>query len=440
MQLFQESTDTAPAHTWPGDCNSSCNTTVGMRTKTLNEQLRVPWDWTDFDDGVLVAYCWPDPETETPGPWQLARWSWQMNARKTICTQISYTSFKAAFQIPCVQVKRLLTVEYFKTFQPFPKDFRIFSFPDIKWHAEVQRLRFHEWSLMAAEKKRPMHKEKEIGKHFLLCKFFAFFKLQTLTLEVQTFYVFLLLRITPGASLGSHFRCLPLQSSWKAVCLTLLATCCWHSVNVNLWQRETCAASKFFWQSPDFKSPFREHPSVHTQNYKALLQLLYLVNCIDEGVWLRCSASIRCSKPSCFIIRMYLYMIDLRVLRTPILWENNRNKILQCPKHDFSDPGIETAQEQAVGEHCRSYARNSQTNEVWQLLAAHNSEETLLLFCDDSAKHGTKKTLPAKLGDFMDLAKCWDSSSHSMTKSSSDLKNTQEKADRSALTHRVITW
>ena len=28
--------------------------------------------------------------------------------------------------------------------------------------------------------------------------------------------------------------------------------------------------------------------SVHTQNYKALLQLLYLVNCIDEGVWLRC--------------------------------------------------------------------------------------------------------------------------------------------------------
>ena len=41
--------------------------------ETLNEQLRVPWDWTDFDDGVLVAYCWPDPETETPGPWQLAR-------------------------------------------------------------------------------------------------------------------------------------------------------------------------------------------------------------------------------------------------------------------------------------------------------------------------------------------------------------------------------
>ena len=28
--------------------------------------------------------------------------------------------------------------------------------------------------------------------------------------------------------------------------------------------------------------------SVHTQNYKALLQLLYLVRCIDEGVWLRC--------------------------------------------------------------------------------------------------------------------------------------------------------
>ena len=42
---------------------------------------------------------------------------------------------------------------------------------------------------------------------------------------------------------------------------------------------------------------------------------------------------------------MYLYMIDLRVLPTPIHVRKIRYKILQCPKHDFSDPGIETAQD-----------------------------------------------------------------------------------------------
>ena len=36
----------------------------------LNDQFREPWDWTDFDTGVLVAYLTPDPER--PGPGQLA--------------------------------------------------------------------------------------------------------------------------------------------------------------------------------------------------------------------------------------------------------------------------------------------------------------------------------------------------------------------------------
>ena len=55
-------------------------------------------------------------------------------------------------------------------------------------------------------------------------------------------------------------------------------------------------------------------------------------------------------------------MIDLRVWPTPIhvRKSNFQNKILQCPKHGFSDPGPTSAQEQAVGERYTSHERNSE--------------------------------------------------------------------------------